>query len=83
MGQCATPVPVARELGDVRLGEMDAVRAPDVVGEPAEPVEVLDRAAAVELEAVRLLLERLGEVGVERQPEPAGERGRLLHQPAR
>ena len=72
-----------RELGDVGLGEVDAVRAPDVVGQPAEPVEVLDRAAAVELDAVRLLLERLREVGVERQPEPARERGRLLHQPPR
>ena len=71
-----------RELRDVGLREVDAVGAPDVVGQPAEPVEVLDRAAAVELDAVRLLLERLREVGVERQPEPAGERGRLLHQPA-
>ena len=82
VGQWATPVPRRRELRDVRLREVDAVRAPDVVGEPAEPVEVLDRAAAVELDAVRLLLERLREVGVEGQPEPAGERGRLLHQPA-
>ena len=82
VGQWATPVPRRRELRDVGLREVDAMRAPDVVGQPAEPVEVLDRAAAVELDAVRLLLERLREVGVEGQPEPAGERGRLLHQPA-
>ena len=63
--------------------EVDAVRAPDVAGEPAEPLEVLDRRAAVELAAVRLLLDRLGEVRVQLQPEPARERGRLLHQPRR
>ena len=83
MGQWATPVPVLANRAMSLSREVDAVGAPDVVGEPAEPVEVLDRAAAVELEAVRLLLEGLGEVGVQRQAEPAGERRRLLHQPAR
>ena len=39
--------------------------------------------AAVELAAVRLLLDGLGEVRVEHEPEPPRERGRLLHQPAR
>ena len=82
VGQWATPVPVLANCAMSALGEVDAVGAPDVVGEPAEPVEVLDRPAAVELEAVRLLLERLREVGVQRQPEPARERGRLLHQAA-
>ena len=72
----------AREPRDVALREVDAVGAPDVVREPAEPVEVLDRAAAVELEAVLLLLERLGEMGVQREAEPARERRRLLHQAA-
>ena len=36
--------------------------------------------AAVELAAVRLLLDRLGEVRVEHEPEPPRELGRLLHQ---
>ena len=58
------------------------MRAPDVVSQPAEPVEVLDRRAAVELPAVLLLLDRLGEMRVQRQPEASGERGRLLHQPS-
>ena len=39
--------------------------------------------AAVQLPAVRLLLDRLGEVRVQLQAEPAGERGRLLEEPAR
>ena len=71
------------EALDLGRREVDAVRAPDVPGEPADALEVLDRRAAVELAAVRLLLDRLGEVRVELQPEPAGERGRLLHQARR
>ena len=59
------------------------MRAPDVAVDPADPLEVLDRCAAVELAAVRILLDRLGEVRVQLQAEPAGERGRLLHQPRR
>jgi hypothetical protein len=55
-----------RELADVAVVEVDAVRAPHIAGEPAEPLEVLDRAAAVELPAVGLLLGRLGEVRVQR-----------------
>ena len=80
-------------MGDARAGlgkaadlggrEVDAVRAPDVAVEPAEAVEVLDRRAAVELLAVRLLFHRLREVGVQVQAEPARELGRLRHQPPR
>ena len=62
------------EALDVLVGEMHAVRAPDVVGEPAQPVEVLDRRAAVELAAVGVLLDGLREVRVQRQTEPARER---------
>ena len=80
VGQCATPVPVLGEPGDIPLREVNAVRAPDVVRQPAEPVEVLDGPAAVELDAIRLFLERLCEVGVKRQAEPAREHGRFLHQ---
>ena len=83
VGQCATPVPVSREASDLGRGQVDAVRAPDVVREPAEPVEVLDGRAAVELAAVLLLLDRLGQMRVEREAEAPRERGGLLHQPSR
>ena len=69
-----------REVGDVVRREMDTVRAPDVRPEPTEIREVLDRRAAVELEAVRLLLTRLREVRVQREPELPGELRRLGHQ---
>jgi len=69
-----------RKAGDVAGREVDAVCAPDIVGEPTEPLEVLDGAAAVELDAVRLLLHGLGEMRVERQAEAARELRRLLHQ---
>ena len=62
------------------VGEVHAVGAPDVLGEPAELVEVLDRAAAIKLAAIRLLLDGLREVRVERNPEAAGELRRLPHQ---
>ena len=71
------------EAADLGGGEVDAVRAPHVAVEPAERVEVLDRRAAVELLAVRLLLDRLREVGVQLQAQAAGEVSRLGHQPAR
>ena len=67
----------------VGVREVDAVCAPDVLGEPPDLLEVLDRAAAEELLAVLLLFDRLGEVRVELQPEPARELRRLLHQPLR
>ena len=59
------------------------MRAPDVAREPAEPLEVLDWCAAVQLLAVGALLGGFGEVGVERKPKAACERCRLLHQPRR
>ena len=72
--------PRAREAADVGSRKVDAVRTPDVVVEPAERVEVLDRCAAVEVAAVRLLLDRLGEMGVQHQPEPARELCGRAHQ---
>jgi hypothetical protein len=62
---------------------MDAVRAPDVLLQPAHLLEVLDRAAPEEPVAVLLLLECLGEVGVEPQAEAPRELGGLPHQPLR
>jgi hypothetical protein len=74
----------ARGKGDdVRVVQMNAVRAPDVPLEPAELAEVFDRSAAVELAAVLLLFHGLGEMGVELQPEAARELGGLPHQAAR
>src|SRR4029079_14838848 len=58
---------VRTELRDVVVGKVDAMRTPDVAREPAELLEVLDRRAAVELAAVLLFLDRLREVGVQRQ----------------
>ena len=58
---------------DLAVVEMDAVRAPDVVREPAELLEVLDGRAAEALAAERLLLHRFGKVCVELEPELAGE----------
>ena len=84
-GRDAGPEPQIRRraVGDARAGlgeaadlgvrEVDAVRAPDVAVEPAEAVEVLDGRAAVELLAVRLLLHRLRQVGVQLEAEPARE----------
>jgi hypothetical protein len=72
-----------RETRDVRLGQVDAVRTPDVVVEPAELGDVFERPTAVELAAVRLLLGRLGEVGMKPEPEPACKRRRLDHEAAR
>ena len=54
-----------REQGDVGRRQVDAMRAPDVPGEPADALQVLDRAAAVGLAAELLLVERLGEVRVQ------------------
>ena len=59
---------------------MDAVSAPDVPGHPAELGQVLDRPAAVQLLTVRVLLDGLGQVSVQPQPEPAGQLRRLDHQ---
>ena len=74
---------VRGEARVVAVAQVDAVRAPDVVGQPADVGQVLDRRAAVALAAERVLLGRLGEVRVQLQAEPPGERGRLLHQLAR
>ena len=64
---------VGAEPLDLRLGEVDAVGAPDVVAKPADTVEVLDRPAGVQLAAVGLLLDGLGEVRMELKAEAPGE----------
>ena len=81
MGQCATPTPARPNVSHVGVRQVDAVRAPHVVGDPPDALEVLDRGAVEQLAAVRILLDRLGEMRVQLQAEPARERGGLLHQP--
>ena len=68
---------VAPKRAISRVVEVHAVREPDVVAEPAELLEVLDRPHAEQLEAERLLLDGLGHVRVQADAALAGERGRL------
>ena len=69
--------PRLAEARDLAVGQVHAVREPDVVAEPAEVLEVLDRPHAEALEAERLLLDRLGQVRVQPHAALAGELGRL------
>ena len=57
---------VCGELQHLGRGEVNAVRAPHVAGEPAELFEVFDGRAAVQLPAVLLFLGCLGEMRVQR-----------------
>ena len=65
--------PRLAEPRDLAVGEVHAVREPDVVAEPAELLEVLDRPHAELLEAERLLLDGLGHVRVQPHAALAGE----------
>ena len=60
--------------------EVHAVREPDVVAEPAQAVEVLERPLPEALEAERLLVVGLGEMSVQAHAAGAGELRRLRHQ---
>ncbi len=83
LGQWATPVPQAAEPLDLLGVRVDAVGDPRAVGAPADVLEVLDRAAAVDVEAVGVLVDVLGQVGVQAHVEPLGQLGGGLHQPGR
>jgi hypothetical protein len=63
------------EGGHVSAGQMHAVRAPDIAGQPTPLLEVLDGPAPVELLAVVVFLDGLREVRVQAQPEPPSELG--------
>ena len=83
VGQCATPVPAepkrltsSPERWTQCAHQTSSSSQPDLL-------EVLDRAAAEETLAVLLLLDGLGEMGVEAQPEAPRELGGLAHQPLR
>ena len=68
------------EARDLVRAQMDAVREPDVVAQPAEVLEVLHGAHAEALEAEDLLVERLGQVGVQAHAAAPRELRRLGHQ---
>ncbi len=90
----ATPAPEAQvrrgAVGDpgarpgeplhVREPEVDGVGAPDVRRQPLDVRQVVDRPVAVLLHAEGLVLDRLGQVGVEPQPQPSREPGGLEHE---
>ncbi len=59
------------------------MRAPDVARQPAQLVQVLDRPAAEEPLAVRLLLDGLRQVRVQSEAQSARKLRRLRHQPLR
>ena len=71
------------ERAHVGVVEVDTVGTPHLVADPAELLEVLDRAAAVELAAVVVLLHRLCKVRVEPKAAPPRELCGLAHQSAR
>ena len=64
------------------LIQVDSVRVPHIRPHPVKPSHVLHRPAAEPLEAELLFVQRLGHVGVHRQPMPASPGGRPLHRVA-
>ena len=76
-GQCATPGTGGAEPGDLRRRQVHGVGQPHVAAEPPQFVEVLHRRAAVAFAAVLLLVEGLGQVGVEPETQAPGEDGRF------
>src|ERR1700737_2859765 len=75
--------PGRRHPADVRAIHVHAMRHPPPRPENAERVERLERPAIEGRFAVALLVQRLGNMGVESDVAPAGERRRLAHQPLR
>ena len=83
VGQCATPTlapPNGRMSSSFRWTQCAHQTSSR---DPAELLEVLDRAAAVELPAVVVLLDRLREVRVEPQAAPPRELRGFAHQASR
>ena len=68
------------ELRHVVGREVHAMRAPHIPRHPAELLHVFDRGAAELLLRELRLLDRLGQVRVEAQTEPAREVGGLAHE---
>ena len=61
------------EPGDLAVVEVDAVGEPDIVGQPARPLEELDRPAAMGVAAIGDLVRRLPEMGVAAHAVAAGQ----------
>ena len=70
------------EAGDLGVVQVHAVGQPHVVAEPAELVEVVDGAHAEVLLTEALLVERLGQMGVQAHAATARQLGGIGHQPA-
>ena len=68
------------ELFDFVVIDMDSMRKPDVVTQPAVRLHPIHRAKLETLERVPFLVARLAEVGVEFDLVLAGERGRVAQQ---
>ncbi len=81
VGQCAEPVPVAPKRRIASGARWMVCGEPDVVGEPAQLVGVLGGRAADLGEALLLLVEGLGEVGVQADAGAPRQLGRAGHQP--
>ena len=67
------------EARDLLLVEVDAVPEPALRTEPADALEVVHGAQAEALPAELLLVEGLGEVGVQPDPASRGELGAVRH----
>ena len=72
-GQCAAPTPRGAQPGDLLRRRPHDVRQPHPVAHPADVGEVVDRAAAELLQAERVLVLRLAQVGVQPDVEPLGQ----------
>ena len=68
------------EFFDFVVIDMDSMRKPDVVTQPAVRLHPIHRAKLETLERVPFLVARLAEVGVEFDLVLAGERGRVPQQ---
>src|SRR5262249_17961055 len=73
VGAVGDPGSGGPEAADLGIVEMHAVGEPHVVAEPAELVEVLDRAHAEPLLTELLLVERLGQMRVQAHAATARE----------
>jgi hypothetical protein len=70
LGQWATPVPVRAKRLISAAAHVDAVGVPDVLAGPTQRLDVGHGPLAKGLQAELLLVQRLGQVGV--QPHAAG-----------
>ena len=80
VGQWQTARPCSAEPANLGLGEVDAMREPDIRGQPARLFQIVHRAAAKSLLAIGRLVPRLGDVGVKPAAMAARQRRRLRHQ---